>query len=93
MSLLFRPLVIADLDLVGYVPAGRSVAITVLARRDTAPSMATMIKKRYPAIYYDPLVYDDVDEMKLTLDGRTDLQQPFGIPEAPTPTPPHSRKK
>lgn len=89
----FRPIVIADLDLISYVPAGRSVAITTLARRDMAPNIAALIKKRYPAAYYDPLVYDNVDEMKLTLDGRTDLHQPYGVPEEATPIPPRSRKK
>src|SRR5262249_10566590 len=89
----FRPMVIADLDLVGFVPAGRSVAITTLARRDMAPSIAAMVKKRYPAAYHDPLVYDEVQEMQLTLDGRADFQQPFGVPEEPTPVPLRNRKK
>ena len=89
----FRPMVIADLDLVGYIPAGRSIAITTLARRDMAPNIAAMIKKRYPTAYHDPLVYDDVDEMQLSLDGRADFQQPYGVPEEPTPVPLRSRKK
>jgi hypothetical protein len=83
----FRPMVIADLDLVAFVPAGRSIAITTLARRDMAPGVAALVKKRYAGVHHDPLVYDFVEEMKLTLDGRTDLDQRFGIPEA-TPMPP-----
>lgn len=82
----FRPMVIVDLDLVSYVPGGRTIAITTLARRDMAPAVSALIKKRYPGVHHDPLVYDFVDEMKLTLDGRTDLNQRFGVPE-PTPVP------
>jgi hypothetical protein len=89
----FRPIVIVDLELVSYVPAGRTVAITTLARRDMAPAITAAVKKRYPGAYHDPLVYDAVDEMKLTLDGRTDLQQPYGVPQEPTPIPPRNRKK
>jgi hypothetical protein len=80
----FRPIVIADLDLVGYVPQGRAVAITTLARRDMAKIIKDLVAKRYPAARHDPLVYDDVDDMKLTLDGRTDLDQRFGVPDAST---------
>src|SRR5258706_10789283 len=74
----FRPIVVIDLDLIGYVPDRRSIAITTLARRDIAKKVAADIKKNFPRAYHDPLVYDFVDEMKLTLDGRTDLQQRFG---------------
>ncbi|MEP7286163.1 MAG: hypothetical protein ABI947_10390 [Chloroflexota bacterium] len=77
----FRPMVIDDLDLVGYLPPQRTVAITTLARRDMAKMIADLIKKTYPTARYDPLVYDYVEEMKLTLDGRADLQQRFGLPE------------
>ena len=44
------------------------------------------VKKIFPRALHDPLVYDYVDEMKLTLDGRADLQQRFGVPEIATPT-------
>jgi hypothetical protein len=79
----FRPMVITGWDLVGYVPERRSIAITTLARRDMAQKMADDVKKNFPRAKHDPLVYDDVGEMKLTLDGRADLQQRFGVPETP----------
>jgi hypothetical protein len=81
----FRPTVVTSLDLIGYVPARRSIAITTLARRDLAAKVADDVKKNFPRAQHDPLVYDFVEEMKLTLDGRADLQQRFGVPEAPTP--------
>ncbi len=82
----FRPIVVSSLDLISYVPAQRSVAITTLARRDIAKKIADDVKKTFPNARHDPLVYDYVDEMKLTLDGRADLQQRFGVPEIATPT-------
>ncbi len=80
-------MVVSSLDLIAYVPAGRVVVITTLARRDMAPNVAKTIKQRFPAAHLDPLVYDYVNEMQLTLDGRADLDQRFGVPEEPTPTP------
>ena len=85
----FRPFVTSDLDIVDYAyhQPLLTIAITSLARRDIAPKIASEIKLRFPNAYYDPLVYDFVEEMRLTLDGRTDFQQRFGIVEPPTPTP------
>ena len=87
----FRPIVVNDLDLIAYVPAGRSVAITTLARRDMAKMINSQVVKRYPSVRHDPLVYDTVDDMKLTLDGRADLEQRFGVPDSETGSkkPPH----
>ena len=86
----FRPMVITNWDLVGYVPGRRSIAITTLARRDMAQKIADDVKNNFPRARHDPLVYDYVEEMQITLDGRADLQQRFGVPETPTPQP---RKK
>lgn len=84
----FRPVVITNLELVGYVPDKRTIAITTLARRDMAKKIADDVKRNFPRAQHDPLVYDFVDEMRLTLDGRAELQQRFGVPEnaAPVPT-------
>jgi hypothetical protein len=83
----FRPMVITNWDLVGYVPERRSIAITTLARRDMAQKLADDVKQKFPRARYDPLVYDYVEEMQITLDGRADLLQRFGVPETPTPAP------
>ncbi|MBX3062850.1 MAG: hypothetical protein U0528_11710 [Anaerolineae bacterium] len=90
--IVFRPMVVSNLDLIEYVyrESMPMVAITVLARRDIAPKIKEQVAKRFPAAYYDPLVYDYPDEMKLTLDGRAEFQQRFGVPEPPpsaTPVP------
>jgi len=77
----FRPMVIHDLEVVGFAPKGKKVAITVIARRDLAPSLIAEVKKRFPSAYLDPLVYDVVRDMRLTLDGRANYGQRFGLPE------------
>jgi|SRR5579859_2845739 len=89
----FRPIVASDLNVIAYAPGGRAVAITTLARRDMAANVAKMVKQRFPAAYHDPLVYDYVEEMQLTLDARADLNQRFGVPDAPTATPEKNRTK
>jgi hypothetical protein len=81
----FRPLVVSDFDLISFIPPRRSLAITTLARRDLAKKIADDIKKNFPRAYHDPLVYDFVEEMQMTLDGRADLQQQFGVPDSEYP--------
>jgi hypothetical protein len=80
--LTFRPNVTLTLDIVAFAPVRRGVAITSLARRDTAQIVRSDIAKRFPKAYYDPLVYDYLDEMQLTLDGRAALNQRFGKPDS-----------
>ena len=80
--LTFRPDVILTLDLIAYVPPRRRIAITSLARRDTAKMVRDDITKRFPKAYYDPLVYDYLNDMQLTLDGRAALNQRFGKPDS-----------
>jgi hypothetical protein len=77
----FRPIVAAKLDLIDHVPARRTLAITLLTRRDLAPQTLAQIKARFPNALLDPLVYDVPDDMQLTLDGRAALDQRFGVPE------------
>ncbi len=78
----FRPNVILTLDIVAFAPGRRAIAITSLARRDTAAQVRADVTKHYPKVYYDPLVYDYLDEMQLTLDGRAALDQRFGVPNS-----------
>lgn len=77
----FRPIVVNDLTLIDYVPKRQRIAITILARRDLAPTLIADIRKRFPNAQHDPLVYDVPEELRLTLDGRATLEQRFGVPE------------
>jgi hypothetical protein len=77
----FRAIVIYDLSLIDYIPGQYSIAITTLARSDTAPSVKALIESSYGArLYHDLLVYDFVEDLQLTLDARAERNEPFGLP-------------
>jgi hypothetical protein len=77
----FRPIVVHNLELIDYVPKNRALAITIITRRDVASKVIAEIEKRFGRAQLDPLVYDVVRDLKLTLDGRAALSQRFGRPE------------
>jgi hypothetical protein len=85
----FRPFVTSDLEIIAhaYRQPTLKVAITALTRRDMAPKLREDISTQFPLAFFDPLVYDYPEEMRLTLDTRTEFGQRFGVDEPPTPTP------
>lgn len=77
----FKVIVIHDIEVIRHVPRRYSVAITSLARSDTAAAVRDTIENRYGnRVYHDPLVYDFVEDVQLTLDIRAERNEPFGIP-------------
>ena len=78
----FQPNVITKLDIVAFTPSRRKIAITTLSRRDTMAMVRAQVAKLFPNAYHDPLVYDYLNEMQLTLDKRAALDQRFGVPDA-----------
>ncbi|HEX2906665.1 MAG TPA: hypothetical protein VHO69_07390, partial [Phototrophicaceae bacterium] len=84
----FRPIVVGDLELPRLMPADASLTITVVARRDTADDVGVRVAQNLPQAYFDPIVYDNFDDMKQALNTRATLNQPFGVPLLPTPTSP-----
>jgi hypothetical protein len=83
----FRPTVVSDLELIRLIPKSYTIAITVVARRDTASQWGVWIAQNTPDALFDPLVFDVFDDAKASLNQRVQLDQPFGVPLAPTPTP------
>ena len=87
----FRPITysmntLEDLDLVEYaVNDGGRVAVTLVARRDTAAVIRATVVQHFPEAFLDALVYDTVDDLALTLNGRADLLQRFGLPDGEIP--------
>lgn len=81
----FRPIVIYDLELVqyGYDAPDIEVIITSIARSDTAAEIRASIESRYPDAEHDPLVYDYIEFVALTLDARVAENQPYGRPNTP----------
>lgn len=83
----FRPTVIATFELVAYVPADATVAVTVVARRDTIDDLRADLANTAPRALFDPVAVDLFDDMQTLLDNRAAANQPFGVPLEPT-TPP-----
>lgn len=79
----YKTIVVHDLSLVRLVPRRYTVAITSLARSDTAALVRDEIETTYGArVFHDPLVYDFLEDMQLTLDIRAERNEPFGVPLA-----------
>lgn len=77
----FKAIVVNDLELLRYVPRQYSVAITSLARTDSAPAVRSDIENSFGArVYHDPLVYDFLEDMQITLEARALRNEPFGVP-------------
>jgi hypothetical protein len=73
-----------DIDLVTYATGeGRSVAATLIMRRDTAEAVRNTVARFLTDVYIDPLVYDSPTDLRITLDARTEFSQRFGVPAIP----------
>jgi hypothetical protein len=76
----FRPTVIDDFNFLIFVPPGRSISVTVIARRDTAPQIGVELSRIRPDAFFDAVVYDQFDDARVELNRRAQTQQPFGVP-------------
>lgn len=76
----FRPTVIPDFEFLIFVPTGRTISVTVIARRDTAPQIGVELSQIRPDAYYDAVIFDGFEEARAELDRRAEQQQPFGVP-------------
>ena len=80
----FQPTVLSDLNFLRFVPERASVAVTAVTRRDTVDEIGVAVAQVRPNAYYDAVVQDMFDAMKAALSERAALNQPFGVPLAPT---------
>jgi hypothetical protein len=76
----FHPTVIPDFDFVIFVPPGRAITVTVIARRDTAPQIGVELSQIRRDAYFDAVVFDLFEQAREELDRRAAQQQPFGVP-------------
>ena len=84
----FRPTVIPNFNFLIFIPQQRTVSVTVIARRDTAPEIGVELSQIRPSAYFDAVVFDNFEDARVELNRRAEQQQPFGVPlTAPTSTP------
>lgn len=82
----FRPILYSmrtpdDIDLITYAAReSAQVVVTLVMRRDTAPAVRAAVMERLPGVFLDPLVYDVPVDLQLTLNGRAEFNQRFGLP-------------
>ncbi len=74
----FQPIVTDQVELLSYIPPDASVAVTLLARPDTANYMREQIEEQRPGIHLDMIVVDDLPLMESILNARADSGLPFG---------------
>lgn len=74
----FRPTVLDDMSLIGIIPPDKTVAITTLARSDTASFLREQIQQNFPNARHDELVHDTLEEMQTILDLRVESGRRFG---------------
>ena len=84
----YQPTVISDAELISIVPEDQTVAVSLLALRDSFRTLAVEIAQARADHLLDTVLYDTVADAKIALDRRTELNQPFGVPLLPTPVPP-----
>ncbi len=83
----FRPIVVSDLELVRLIPKGYTIIVTLVARRDTAKQWGVWLAQNVPDALMDSIVYDLFDQTRNALNQRAQVNEPFGVPLKPTPTP------
>lgn len=74
----FQPIVTDQVELIGYVPPNETVAVTLLARPDTARYVQQQIEAQRPGVTLDLVVVDDLPLMESILNARAESGLPFG---------------
>jgi hypothetical protein len=74
----YQPTVTDDLALLGYLPAEARIAVTVLARSDTADYIQGELQNARSDLRVDMIVSDDLPSMEATLNSRAQNDLPLG---------------
>jgi hypothetical protein len=83
----YRPTIISDYTFLQLIPLGYTLAVTVIARRDSAEAMRVQLATLVPRAWFDPIIYDYAEDAQLALEGRAAVNQPLGVPYVPSATP------
>ncbi len=74
----FQPVVTDNWQLLSFIPPDKLVAVTVLARSDTAPFVQEQVQTQRSNAKLDMIVADELPLMESILDARADSGFPFG---------------
>lgn len=74
----FRPALLPQPELVGLLPAGKSIAVTLLATRSTVREAHRCIHDQWPDVYIDPAICENQEAMREEMDRRAAQEQRFG---------------
>ncbi len=74
----FQPIVTDNWGLLGLIPPEQRVAVTLLARSDTAAYAREQIEAQRANLYLDMVVSDDLPTMESILNARAEAGLPFG---------------
>lgn len=75
----FRPIVATSWDFFSFIPAGRSLAATVISPTDMVETMTQAIQKQYPNVLFDLVIASaDLGSVADVLNGRVWSNRRFG---------------
>jgi hypothetical protein len=74
----YQPIVTDNWELLSYIPEEAPVAVTLLARPDTAAFAQGQVEAQRPGVFLDMIVVDDLPMMEAILNQRAETGQPFG---------------
>lgn len=74
----FRPMVTTQFELIDLIPSSRSLAITVLAPADLVNTLQVAIADRYPNVWFDLIIIDDVERIRDLFNSRVQSGRRFG---------------
>lgn len=75
--LTYQPIVTDNLNLLNRVPAGASVAVTLLARPQDADFLSHQVAARREDAEVDLIVAEDLPSAEATLNARAEANEPF----------------
>ncbi|HEC22800.1 MAG TPA: hypothetical protein ENI95_07775 [Chloroflexi bacterium] len=74
----FQPIVTDEWELLAYIPEEAKVAVTLLARPDTAEYAREQIEAQREGVTLDMVVASDLPMMETILNARAESGRPFG---------------
>lgn len=74
----FRPMFTTRFELIEIIPNNRSLAVTVLAQPEMVDTMRAAVRDRFPNVWFDLIVADDLARVRDLLNARAQSGLRFG---------------